>query len=37
MNNTCLVVLFSVSLVACSNDTSEPMVVTEEAAEEIAV
>jgi hypothetical protein len=37
MKNTCLVVLFSVSLVACSKDTSEPMAVTEVAAEEIAV
>jgi hypothetical protein len=37
MKNTCLVVLFLVSLVACSKDTSEPMAVTEEAAEEITV
>jgi hypothetical protein len=37
VKNTCLVVLFSVSLVACSKGTSEPMAVTEVAAEEIAV
>ena len=37
MKNICLVVLFSVLLVACSKDTSEPVALVDDAAGEIAV